>query len=86
MVTQQKPVRWLQPVMIRHTITWPHQCQAQVTTPEAMEFRNRTAKTYQCALRAKVDFRGKLICLRHAKIAALDELAGEPPVEISEAK
>lgn len=73
---------YLKPLIVRRQIQWPHQCEAQVQTPEVLQWRTRHEKGPRCVHRAKVDFRGMKVCFMHAKQLALFELAGpEPTIE-----
>jgi hypothetical protein len=73
------PVLYLQPILVRRQIVWPHDCEEQVQTPLVKQWRTQHARGHKCVRKAKIDFRGKKLCFMHAQIAALDELAGPEP-------
>jgi len=74
-----KDVHWIQPTIVRGVILWPDPCAAKITTPESIGWRNRAKIPNDCGCRAKVSFRGIPLCVRHARVAALEELAGKEP-------
>jgi hypothetical protein len=65
-------ITWLAPVIDRGRITWPVPCEWIRDTWEG-------PGEALCTFRARVDFRGKKLCMRHAQLAALIELAGPRP-------
>jgi hypothetical protein len=68
-------VRWLRPNVVEGVVRWPP-CEGIVTDPLAL--RNRDEDDTDCSLSAKVDFRGRMLCKRHAAKLALQELCSEP--------
>ena len=73
-------ISYIAPIMVRRQIKWEHQCEATVLTPEVRQWRTCHEKGLQCVMRAKVNFRGQKLCLMHAQMKALVELAGPEPV------
>jgi hypothetical protein len=71
-------VTWIEPQIIRGVVKYPERCQAEVTTPEAIEHRDRVGRSRVCTDYAKINFRGKPLCIKHAKIRALEEVMGKP--------
>jgi hypothetical protein len=78
-------VRWLEPIITRGVVQWPDRCEAQLTTKDALTLREVRNQPNGCGRRAKVDFRGSKLCVHHAKMRALDELAGKSKYESLEA-
>jgi hypothetical protein len=58
-------VRWLRPNVVDGVIRWP-----------PCEEREDEGK--ECLLAAKIDWRGKMLCRRHASTLALKEICSEP--------
>lgn len=58
-------VFWLTPAIERGSVRWPA-CQADIATEEARKYRERSGKPTACELRAKVNYKGTLMCIRHA--------------------
>lgn len=77
-----KPVRWLRPVIVRDRIHWPEKCEAEVTTRQTVDWRKAHGTGTHCLQAAKIDYRGTKLCTMHAKVRALDELAGPCPVTL----
>ena len=68
-------VAWLIPGIERGTVRWPA-CQADISTEEARKYRERNGKPVACELRAKVNYEGTMLCIRHAQARALVEMIG----------
>lgn len=68
-------VIWLTPSIERGSVRWPA-CQADISTEEARKYRERNGKSVTCELRAKVNYRGTQLCIRHAQARALVEMIG----------
>lgn len=69
-------VRWIKPTIgPRGKAVYPAlQCQDD----REIRYLNDTPETSKrCALPARVDYRGRKLCRRHAALHALDELIGE---------
>lgn len=66
-------VIWISPVIERGNARWPA-CQADITTEEARAYRRRIGMGVNCGLRAKVDYAGVQLCVRHAQARALAEV------------
>jgi hypothetical protein len=80
-------VRWLKPILVKGRLSWPLHCEGVVTTPQTVEWRKGKGTGMDCLLRAKINYRGAKLCLNHAKIRALEEIAGAEPkihLEISQ--
>lgn len=71
-------VRWITPELLAGELGWREECEVTVETEEYLRLRG-VPKHRPCAQRAKVDFRGKLLCTQHAKAHALRILAGPRP-------
>lgn len=69
-------IYWLQPIVTDGVIRWPT-CEALVT--EFTGTRNRAMDDRDCALAAKIDYRGTLLCQRHASKLLLREFVKERP-------
>lgn len=67
-------VVWIKPRMINGVAHYSERCQAQLTTPESIEYRNRLQLGTGCGNFAKIDFRGAKLCVKHAEKRALKEL------------
>jgi len=78
---KQKPVKWLRPVVVKNMVSWPEKCEATIVTPQSVAWHQARGTGLNCKLAAKIDFRGKKLCTKHASIKALEELAGPTPVE-----
>ena len=74
-----KKVVWLKPVVRKGIIKWPHKCEAAVTTEQTISWRKHHGRGMRCNLSAKIDFRGKKLCTRHAALRALIDVAGQMP-------
>jgi hypothetical protein len=74
-----KPVVWIAPKIRRGVTIWEHRCEAQLTTEEAIEHRRRIGMGTQCTNFAKIDYRGSLLCVKHAEKKSLQEMMSESP-------
>lgn len=83
-----KPVLWIAPIARRSQVVWPHTCEAVLTTPQTIEWHKANHSNAICRNGAKVNFRGLKLCVRHAQLLALQELAGEMPdfIELKESR
>jgi hypothetical protein len=63
-------VVWIEPRFVRGLVKWP-KCQAKNGSIGAPE---------SCALHAKVDYGGYLLCIRHAKVRALAQVLADSAV------
>lgn len=74
-------VTWIKPVLSgRGKVMYPPwQCQDD----REIRYLNDTPETSKrCALPARVNYRGKKLCKRHAALHALEELIGTPDGEV----
>ena len=71
-------VAWINPVIERGSARWPA-CQADIASDESRKYRERIGMGVGCGLRAKVDYSGTLLCVRHAQARALAEVMGSVP-------
>jgi hypothetical protein len=69
-------VRWLKPNILDGVVRWP-MCEGEVSDPSALAGRTEEDGRV-CTLSAKVDYRGRMLCKRHAAKLALQELCSEP--------
>jgi hypothetical protein len=70
---------WIAPVTRRNSLVWLDACQGDLVTPSVLEWHKAKGMPATCAQRAKIDFRGRKLCVRHARMAALHELVGDMP-------
>lgn len=73
------PIRWIAPLVRRNALEWVDPCEGELVTPQVLQYRKQHGLAPTCANRAKVDYRGRKLCVRHARMVALTELAGEMP-------
>lgn len=76
---QVKSIHWIAPVARRNTVEWLDPCQGDLVTPAVLQWHKSHGLPATCRHRAKVDFRGRKLCIKHARVAALFELAGDMP-------
>lgn len=74
-----KSIRWIAPVTRGNTLQWVDACQGELVTPTVLEWHRVKGLPAVCSHRAKIDFRGRKLCISHARAAALHELAGDMP-------
>jgi hypothetical protein len=72
-------VHWICPVVRRNTLVWLDTCESALHTHEAIEWHKAHKLPPICSNMAKINFHGRKLCVRHARMAALDALAGEMP-------
>ena len=72
-------IKWLKPVIDKGVISWPQSCVANVKTTETVSRLTAMGVSLRCFNSAKVDFNGSPMCVRHARVAALDFLIGAAP-------
>lgn len=69
-------IYWLKPIIVEGVVRWPS-CEDTVTDPQAK--RNRDEDDQDCALTAKVSYRGANLCKRHAAKRLLSEFVKSSP-------
>jgi len=73
----ERGIYWLKPIIIEGVIRWPP-CEEEVTDPQARQYRDDDDT--DCALSAKVDYKGVNLCKRHAAKRLLSEFVNDSPV------
>lgn len=63
-------IYWIKPIITDGVVRWPA-CEATVTDPMTMRYRDDD--DVDCYLTAKVNYRGKMLCKRHAAKLILNE-------------
>ena len=71
---------WLKPIIVDGVIRWPP-CEEEVTDPQARAYREDDDT--DCALSAKVNYRGVMLCKRHAAKRLLSEFVEDAPLQHS---
>lgn len=70
-------VTWIKPTIDRIAVSWPA-CEGKISTPETILHRRHTGQGLNCTKRAKVDYRGTVLCVPCASRRALLELVEGP--------
>jgi hypothetical protein len=75
-------VAYISPEIAHGAVSWPYYCTAACVTDEVLRNRMRLGKPLRCGKRAKINFRGTMLCIKHAQARALSELLLKTPSNI----
>jgi diacylglycerol kinase family enzyme len=67
---------WLTPTVVRGVTKWPNGCDGEIVTPDAKATRASLGQSIACQMRAKINYDGQLLCVRHAHARALHDALG----------
>lgn len=66
-------IYWIEPIIVDGVARYP-MCESECTSEQSRQYRESRGEDYDCLLSAKVSWRGRNLCQRHAAKLALHEM------------
>ena len=81
----EESIYWIEPIIVDGVARYPL-CESECTSEQSRQYRQSRGEDNDCLLSAKVSWRGRNLCKRHAAKLALNEMVKDRSAPSAEPK